>query len=1020
MTRSLHAVLATALAFGLATSDLRAQSRATTADVTGTVVDQSGAVLPGVAVTATNQDTGVYRTVITEGDGTFTMPALAVGTYTIRAELGGFNPAELRDVSLLLGGTVSVSLPLTVGGTTEQLTVVAEVPLIDVQKTVVSTVVSREQIEALPINGRNFISFSVITPGVSTDQTPQQGASGTSGLTFAGQRARSNNITVDGLDNNDIVVGAVRATFSQEAVREFQVLTNSYSAEFGKASGGVVNIVTKSGTNTFGGNVFGFFRDESLNAKNHFEQFSPSGAAISRPKAPYSQKQFGATFGGPIKKDRTFFFASFERLDIAANNFVTIDDETPIRHPVLSSVILGTPASILRRAGFPVETGNVPFDIRSSQFLAKVDHQFTNDQSATFRFNAADDINENIEPFGGQVARSRAAVLDSRDLMFAASHTAVIGAKSVNELRFQVANRDQDVNSLDPTCDGPCDGLDEGGPTLEVTGFASVGRQRFTPQPRRNTRYQLLDTFSYYAGRHALKGGIDYSFINHHEQALPLHFGGRYIFFQSISLPLVPGLPVLFPVSSIQAVALGLPTAYVQGYGNQTSPYTYSDLSLFIQDDWQIADNLTAKIGLRYQNQFWPEFDYGVAGFPERYGFPTDNNNIAPRLSLAWDPTGEQQTSIHASYGIFYDNLITGVAGITDLINGEDNVRTLVLPAPRAFAAWASPGHRLPEATASALAGGSFPSTEISIDPGYETPYAHHVAVGVDHQLPNDIALAANVVYVRGFNQLGTIDYNPVVPALGAIPGVGFVRRPEDVNGRPGTSASILQYTSYGETWYKGLTLSLTKRFSDRYQFLASYTLSEAEDNSTDFQSAFIPQNNGAGRNDADLTGLPVGFDADLERGPSVQDQRHRFVLSGVFIAPGDVQIAAILTAASGRPYNVLAGADLNFDGNGGAFPADRARRDPTSEASSVGRNSETLPTQSTVDLRLSRRFVLGGNVSIDGIFEVFNVFDRSNFTDVQNIFGSGSYPDNPIPTFGQFTQAGAPRQIQLALKLNF
>jgi len=1020
MTRWLHAVLVPLVAFGLATSDLHAQSRATTADVTGVVVDQSGAVLPGVAVTATNQDTGVVRAVFTEGDGSFALQALAVGRYTVRAELDGFNPTELRDVTLALGATVSLTVPLDVAGTAEQVTVVAEVPGIDVQKTVVSTVVSKEQIETLPINGRNFISFSVITPGVSTDQTPQQGASGTSGLTFAGQRARSNNITVDGLDNNDIVVGAVRATFSQEAVREFQVLTNSYSAEFGKASGGVVNIVTKSGTNTFAGNVFGFFRDESLNAKNHFEQFSPAGAALDRSKAPYSQKQFGGTVGGPIVKDRTFFFASFERLDIAASNFVTIDDETPIRHPVLSSVILGTPASILRRAGFPVDTGNVPYDVRSSQFLAKVDHQLGDGQSVAFRLNAADDVNENIEPFGGQVARSRAAVLDSRDLMFAASHTAVIGSKSVNEFRFQVANRNQDVNSLDPTCDGPCDQLDEGGPTLEVTGFASVGRQRFTPQPRRNTRYQLLNTFSYFSGRHSLKGGIDYSFIDHTEQALPLHFGGRYIFFQSISLPLVPGLPVLFPVSSIQAVALGLPTAYVQGYGNQSSPYTYSDVSLFVQDDWQIADNLTAKIGLRYQNQFWPEFDYGVAGFPNRYGFPADNNNVAPRLSLAWDPTGRHRTSVHGSYGIFYDNLITGVAGITDLIDGENNVRTLVLPAPRAFAAWAAPGHRLPEATAQALAGGAFPSTEISIDPGYETPYAHHVAVGVDHQMANEMTLSANVVYVRGFNQLGTIDYNPVVAALGAIPGVGFVRRPEDVNGRPGTSASILQYTSYGETWYKGLTVSLSKRFSDRYQFLASYTLSEAEDNSTDFQSAFIPQNNGAGRNPDDLTGLPVGFDADLERGPSLQDQRHRLVLSGLYLAPWDVQIAAIVTAASGRPYNVLAGADLNFDGNGGAFPADRARRDPASEASSVGRNSETMPTQATVDLRLSKRFVLGGRVSVDGIFEVFNLFDRTNFTDVQNIFGSGSYPDNPIPTFGQFTQAGAPRQIQLALKLNF
>ena len=176
-----------------------------------------------------------------------------------------------------------------------------------------STVVSQQFIDNLPINGRNFIGFSVITPGVSTDRTPQQGASATSGLSFTGQRARSNNIMVDGLDNNDPVVGAVRAVFSQEAIREFQVLTDSYSAEFGKASGGVVNIVTKSGTNTVHGNAFYYFRDKSLNAKNYFDQFDVFGNPVNLEKAPFNQQQWGATLGGPAKKDRSFFFASFER-----------------------------------------------------------------------------------------------------------------------------------------------------------------------------------------------------------------------------------------------------------------------------------------------------------------------------------------------------------------------------------------------------------------------------------------------------------------------------------------------------------------------------------------------------------------------------------------------------------------------------------------------------------------------------------------------------------------------------------
>jgi hypothetical protein len=196
--------------------------------------------------------------------------------------------------------------------------------------------------------------------------------------------------------------------------------------------------------------------------------------------------------------------------------------------------------------------------------------------------------------------------------------------------------------------------------------------------------------------------------------------------------------------------------------------------------------------------------------------------------------------------------------------------------------------------------------------------------------------------------------------------------------------------------------------------------VSKAEDNSTDFQSAFIPQNNGQGRNPSDINGLPIGFDPNDERGPSLQDQRHRFVLSGLYVAPADVQLSAIVTFGSGRPYNILAGADLNGDGDGGAASPDRARTNPADPSTSLERNAGTLPSQSNVDLRVSRRFKLAGRSNVDAIFEVFNLFNRTNYTDINNIFGTGAYPTNPVPTYGQFTQAGPPRQIQLAVKVNF
>ncbi|HEU0093172.1 MAG TPA: carboxypeptidase regulatory-like domain-containing protein, partial [Vicinamibacteria bacterium] len=390
-----------ALVLGLvAPSVVRAQSRLTGADLRGTVRDPSAAAIPGATVTATSVDTNTSRTAVSDASGRYFIGALPPGAYRITAEMPGFAAQRREGVILHLGQSLELDFALPVGGRGEDITVTEELGVVDPHRTAVATVIGQPQIENLPINGRNFISFSVITPGVGLDNTPQQGASATSGLSFTGQRARSNNIMVDGLDNNDPIVGSVRATFSQEAVREFQVLTNSYSAEFGKASGGVVNIVTKSGTNELSGNVFAFVRDDSLNAKDHFEKFDVFGGAIDRAKAPYKQWQYGATLGGPIRKDKTFFFLSFERLDIDANSFVTISDAD---------------AAVLGRAGFPVQTGANPYQFKDTLLLGKVNHYWTPSHSLVLRANYSDRMNENIEPFGGLIARSRGAVQLRKD-----------------------------------------------------------------------------------------------------------------------------------------------------------------------------------------------------------------------------------------------------------------------------------------------------------------------------------------------------------------------------------------------------------------------------------------------------------------------------------------------------------------------------------------------------------------------------------------------------------------------------
>jgi hypothetical protein len=235
----------------------------------------------------------------------------------------------------------------------------------------------------------------------------------------------------------------------------------------------------------------------------------------------------------------------------------------------------------------------------------------------------------------------------------------------------------------------------------------------------------------------------------------------------------------------------------------------------------------------------------------------------------------------------------------------------------------------------------------------------------------------------------------------------------------------VLQYTSFGESWYKGITAAVTKRPRHGYDFLASYTLSLAEDTSTDFQSAFIPQNNGYGRNPGDPFGLPLGFDPRAERGRATHDQRHRFVLSGRYEVPGALQLSGIVTAVSGRPFTPLAGADLNGDGNGGGFPSDRARRNPADESTSLARNSATTAGQFNVDIRASRRFKMGSRSGLEVILETFNLLNRANFFEDTNqssfvVFGSGPFPTSPLPAYGHYTGTLPPRQVQLALKASF
>ena len=537
---------------------LAAQTGLTGGSVEGTVRNEAGLPLEKVAVSLVSEDTHISRAVITDEEGHYRIGALPVGRYRLLVRAGGFQPVERAGLAPGVGEVVVVDVLLSLARS-EAVWVEHEGKGSGNEGAAVANRVEQSSIDSLPANGRDFVAFSLLTPGVVAERTPPTGPTTSSGLSFAGQRPRSNHVMVDGFDNDDVYTGAVAASFSQEAVQEFQVLAAAAPAEFGNASGGTVNTVTKSGTNVWHGSAFFFLRDRDLDSKQHFEQFDVFGNPIDAPKSPFHQKQWGATLGGPVKQDRTFAFLSLERLDVEASNFVTIDPSV---------------AAVLQRGGFPVTVGSTPYAQGTWSGLVRVDQSFSADHRLLVRGHFSDRTNENVEPFGGIVARSHGAIQLRTDWGVAVAANDSFRSGWVNEARLQVVRGDQSIYGLDPLCDGPCRDRTEGGPEVTLPGVAVFGRQLNTPQLRTNLDLQAADTLTRALGRHTLKAGFTYTF-EWWSGEIAQDFGGRYVF---TALPAIPGLTPR-PLSAVEAFEQGLPASYFQGYGTTTSSGTSRYLS---------------------------------------------------------------------------------------------------------------------------------------------------------------------------------------------------------------------------------------------------------------------------------------------------------------------------------------------------------------------------------------------------------------------------------------------------------
>ncbi|HTS13189.1 MAG TPA: TonB-dependent receptor [Candidatus Limnocylindrales bacterium] len=722
----------------------RAAAQVNTVNVSGTVLDPQNLAVKGAHITLKNLATGAERTATSDADGRYEVIGLPPGTYSMNVEAEGFASFTNASMTLTLGATAEYNPQLQLKAAAQTVSVEAAPELVDTAKTDVSTTVNQTQINDLPINGRNYINFTLLNSQAARDDTPSIGAAPTSGLNFGGQRARSNEVSVDGADAVDNSVNGVRATVSQEAVQEFQVITSNYMPEYGRAMGGVVNIVTKSGSNQVHGDVFGFLRDTAIQAQNPFSVnavFDPATESVSTVpvKQSYTRVQGGATIGGPIKRDKTFYFFSYEITrrqetgfsSIGADNFdlqalptsttgfpqpcytgqaaglVTADQASFIgANPNLlgeeyfcaaalasqtalfgnTSALNGTPLNSFASSNEPVPPsfvglvstiGNFPTSEGTSLWSLKLDHNWNSRNSSFIRVNVSPstisgiEVNAENQNFG-QNAGSRTSVQQTRDLDIVGQHATSISNNLFNEFRFQYARRGLHYGFSNlPGGDLPA---------MNITGYAFFGREPFSTEDRIEKRYEWTDNLTWTKGGHTFKFGGDTNLLqlrSSKSEIFTLNYGGVYSFGSldpgslNAAFEGAPGL------SAVQAYGLGIPTSFIQGIGTSDRPFDNKTLGVFAQDSWKISSRLTLNYGARYDIEWLPTFTPSTAlnaageqAFGVVEGIPTDSNNIAPRIGIAWDPWGDGKTVIRAGYGFFYDHPALALAFLSTAEDG--------------------------------------------------------------------------------------------------------------------------------------------------------------------------------------------------------------------------------------------------------------------------------------------------------------------------------------------------------------
>jgi len=1024
-------------------------AQVTTAGLTGRVTDQNGGALPGATITATNTATGQARSTQSNEDGDFTISELVPGVYDITVESQGFSRAVAKAVEVNVGTRRTVNIELKPGAITETVDVTSDALTIETTKSEIGGVVTPLEVQNLPLLNRTFAALSVIMPEARPVGNFDPTKTRVGNVAFNGGDGRQVDVNVDGGDNKDNVVGSLLQNFSYESIQEFQVLQHRWTAEQGRAVGGVVNVITKSGGNEFHGSFFTNFRDEALRARDFFED------TANRDKPPFSRQEIGGSIGGPIKRDKLFFFGALERFRERQNIGVL-----PSALPQIAAI----PGSQ------PVDEIPSPYD--DTLATVKVDHRVTDNQSMFYRFS----FQKNNSP-NDQVANPATTDLtggnttDNKLYSFVINHTATINPTTLNQFTFHF----QDFNNsiLGVTTN----------PRITFPGGIEIGANVNVPQATSERKYQFRNDLSFQTGDHGIKVGANY--IN-------TKLGG-FFFFGS------RGYTVSFFDSPL-TIANNTNGRYPQGFatpgavsniqlgdGEGFHDQKIHQLAFYIQDDFKVTRNLTLNLGLRWDAnignlpdqtnnrtiEILRELDHPLAqaitGDPEKLSRTTPSwTEFQPRIGFAWDPTGAGKTVIRGGYGIFYDQLFQNLTlfsltqtnpvlyqTILNLTNSDVGVGQLatfrfgVDPLPTA-----PPGFSF-----SNLAVGGFGRIN---DPDSSEPYVQKFSLGFETQLNESMTFSSDFVHTLGLHEPRVQVINPrienVCNALypGSNPASPLCVR--GINSRlldsafvaAGFPANRIEQINMIGTTNRSLfdSWSSTLRYRTRRSLLsASYVLASSR--------------SWGGQPVASYTGNGIATTPDNqfkpeEFGRSRFDERHRVVVSGVFSLPYDFQLSPILQLASARPFSATTGLDIDGDGlatndrlcagvdpaavfavrgNSAAIRALNPRGCVQAEVNNLTKGFVVNPDGSieersgrffNLDVRASKAFRFGESYKLEGYLDFYNLFNIDNLA-LANRFGltpatSASGFLQPVSLYGPGfgPPVGRPLTLQLGARFQF